>query len=97
MSEPGFARPVVIIQSNTYNRSEIKTVVIAVLTSNLNLESVPGYVFVPSAASGLAKDSVLNVSQLLTVDRRVLLERVGMLPNLLMDAVDAGLRRVLQL
>jgi mRNA interferase MazF len=96
-SEPGYRRPVVIIQSNTFNRSRIRTVVAAVLTSNLRLAEAPGNVFLPASVSGLPKDSVVNVSQLITVDREFLKEQCGRVPARLMRSIDEGLRLVLSL
>jgi len=96
-SEPGFRRPVLVIQANSFNRSRIQTVVVAVVTGNLQLAPAPGNVLLPMRASGLPKDSVINVSQLLTLDRAFLTERAGALSSRLQSAVDAGLRVVLDL
>jgi len=96
-SEPGYRRPVVIIQSNTFNRSRIRTVVEAVVTSNLRLAEAPGNVFLPASVSGLPKDSVINVSQIITVDREFLKEPCGRVPARVMKAIDEGLRLVLSL
>lgn len=94
---PAKRRPAVIVQSDQYNSSRICTVVVLPITSNTALARHPGNVFLPSLASGLPKDSVVNVSQPMTVDRSDL-EDVGVeLPDSLMDAVDAGLRRVVGL
>jgi len=96
-SEPGFRRPVLIIQSNTFNRSRIRTIIAVVLTSNLRLAEAPGNVLIPSSEAGLLKDSVANISQVITVDRAFLTEKCGKLPSSLMRAVDEGLRLVLSL
>jgi mRNA interferase MazF len=96
-SEPGYRRPVVIVQSNVFNRSRIRTVIAVVLTSNLRLAEAPGNVLVPASDSGLPKDSVANVSQVITVDRTFLTERCGRLPGHLIKSVDDGLRLVLSL
>jgi len=96
-SEPGFRRPVLVIQANSFNRSRIQTVIVAVISSNLRLADAPGNVLLPARASGLPKDSVVNVSQLLTLDRSFLTEEVGKLPNRQMQDVDTGLRLVLEL
>jgi mRNA interferase MazF len=96
-SGPGFRRPVLIIQANPYNRSRIATVIVAVLTSNLSLAEAPGNVRVGKADSGLAKSSVVNVSQLFTVDRALLAERVRALPADAMQRVADGLRLALEL
>ncbi|HJS73742.1 MAG TPA: type II toxin-antitoxin system PemK/MazF family toxin [Vicinamibacteria bacterium] len=96
-SGPGYRRPVVVVQANSFNRSGIRTVVIAAITSNTALAAAPGNVAISRRESGLEKASVVNVSQLLTVDRRLLVERVRTLPARTMDRVDDGLRQVLDL
>ena len=96
-SAPGFHRPVVVIQTDAANRSRIQTVIVAVVMSNLTLRNALGNVFLPSAESGLEKDSVINVSQLVTIDKEDLLERVGQLPFEKMLEVDEGLLRILAL
>jgi mRNA interferase MazF len=96
-SEPGFRRPVVIVQSNSFNRSRIRTVIAAVVTSNLRLAEAPGNVLLPASESGLPKDSVVNVSQVITVDREFLTEKCGHLSSRMMRSVDEGLRLVLSL
>lgn len=96
-SEPGFRRPVLVIQANSFNRSRIQTVIVAVISSNLRLTDAPGNVLLPARVSGLPKDSVVNVSQLLTLDRSFLTEEVGKLPSRQMQDVDAGLRLVMEL
>ncbi|MBI5420596.1 MAG: type II toxin-antitoxin system PemK/MazF family toxin [Deltaproteobacteria bacterium] len=96
-SEPGFRRPVVIIQSNAFNRSRIRTVVVVLLTSNLRLADAPGNVLITAADSSLPKDSVANVSQVITVDKGFLSKRSGRLPSRVMKALDDGLRLVLSL
>jgi mRNA interferase MazF len=96
-SEPGFLRPVLVVQADSFNRSRIQTVIVAVITSNLDLADAPGNVVVPARSSGLPRDSVVNVSQVLTLDRGFLSEHAGTLPARLQGSVDAGLRFVLQL
>lgn len=96
-SEPGFRRPVVIVQSNAFNRSRIRTVIAVLLTSNLRLAEAPGNVLIAAADSGLPKDSVANVSQVITVDKGFLSARCGKLPSRVMKALDDGLRLVLSL
>ena len=96
-SGPGWRRPVVIVQSEEFNRSNIGTVVVAILTTNLNLAAAPGNVLVPKRQSGLRESSVINVSQVYTVDRRMLRDRLKMLPPIMMAHVDDGLRSVLAL
>jgi mRNA interferase MazF len=96
-SEPGYRRPVLVIQADSFNRSAIRTIIVTVITSNLRLADAPGNVFVSSDLSGLARDSVINVSQLLTLDRSYLSERVGKVAPAVISQVEAGLRLVLSL
>ena len=96
-SGPGYRRPVVIIQSDSFNESRIGTVVTAVITSNVRLRYAPGNVFLERNEHGLSKDSVVNVSQIITLDRSLLTERVTVLPHWTMDAVDSGLQSVIGL
>jgi len=94
-SEPGFRRPVVITSSNEFNQSQIKTVIVAVITSNLRLADAPGNFKLSKKSSGLAQDSVINVSQLLTLDKAFLTESVGKLNNKLIHSLDNGIKLVL--
>ncbi len=96
-SGPGYRRPVLVVQANAFNESRINTVVVAVITSNLRLAEAPGNVRLPRRSSGLAKASVVNVSQLMTLDRRFLTERLRALPAAAVDRVDQGMRLVLGL
>ena len=96
-SEPGFRRPVLIVQSDAFNRSRLQTVIAVVLTSNIRLVDAPGNVLMPSKATGLPKDSVANVSQVITVDREFLTEKVSRLRGQLLKDLDHGLRLVLAL
>ena len=96
-SEPGYRCPVLVIQSDAFNRSRIQTAIVAVITTNLDLADAPGNVLLPARSAGLRRDSVVNVSQLLTLDRGFLTEHAGTLPPRLQLAVDEGLRSVLQL
>jgi mRNA interferase MazF len=96
-SEPGFRRPVLVVQANSFNRSRIQTVIVAIISSNLRLAEAPGNVLLPTHASGLARDSVVNVSQLITLDRSFLTEAIGKIPERLMSEVVVGLRLVLEL
>lgn len=96
-SEPGYRRPVLIIQDDTFNQSRISTVIVAIITSNTQLAEAPGNVLLPCEASALPRDSVVNVSQIFTIDRTFLAERVGALPNYLQEEVDEGLRTILYL
>lgn len=96
-SEPGYRRPVLVVQADPFNRSRIHTAIVAVITSNLELGDVPGNVPLPARSTGLPRDSVVNVSQLLTLDRSFLTEHAGTLTPRLQVSVDEGLRLVLQL
>ena len=96
-SEPGHRRPVLIVQSDDFNRSGISTAVAVGLTTNMSLAQAPGNVVCRPKASGLPKPSVINVSQVATIDRGALLECVGRLPEALMRQVEEGLRLILAL
>jgi mRNA interferase MazF len=96
-SEPGYRRPVLIVQADSFNDSRIQTAIVAIITSNLGLAEAPGNVLLAARASGLSRDSVVNVSQLWTIDRRFLTEHVGTLPSRVLRSVDEGLRTVLEL
>lgn len=96
-SRPAKRRPVLVIQSDPYNRSRLATVLVAVLTSNTRLAAAPGNVFVPAASTGLPRDSVVNVTALVTLNKDELTSAVGQVPAVLMRAVDSGLRQVLGL
>lgn len=96
-SEPGFRRPVLVIQSDDFNRSRIATAIVVVITSNLKLAGAPGNVFLPQKAAGLSKDSVVNISQVLTIDKNFLTEKIGDLPKYLLEQVEVGLRLVMNL
>lgn len=93
--EPGFRRPVVVIQGNAFNRSRIATAVCVALTSNLRWAEAPGNVLLTAKATGLPKDSVANVSQVVTLDRSALTERVGALPAKKLELVLLGIDIVL--
>jgi mRNA interferase MazF len=88
---------VLVVQTNEFNESRIQTVVVAAVTSNLRLGAAPGNVVCRRSDSGLRKDSVVNVSQLLTLDKPFLTARIKALPAPVMRSVDAGLRLVLGL
>lgn len=96
-SAPAKRRPVLVVQSDPLNRSLLATCVVASLTSNTALAEHPGNVFVPAGASGLGRDSVVNVSQVSTIDRADLSDEAGALPSYLLEEVDRGLRLVLAL
>lgn len=94
-SAPALRRPVVIISADSYNRSELRTVTVAVLTTNMQLAALPGNVSVPAFIDAIETDSVVNVTQIAAIDRRALEDRVVALPDWLMAHVDAGLGRAL--
>lgn len=94
-SAPGYRRPVVVVQGDAFNASSLRTVVCAVLTSNLRLADAPGNVALPAKATGLPKASVVNVTQLVTLDRAALDERAGRLPASSLELVLAGIRTML--
>ena len=96
-SEPGFRRPVLIVQSDAFNRSRLRTVLAVVLTSNVRLVDAPGNVLIPAKVAGLPKDSVANVSQVITADRDFLIEPAGRLRGQVLKDVENGLRLVLAL
>jgi mRNA interferase MazF len=96
-SRPAKRRPVLIIQSNPFNTSRLNTIIAAVITSDTALAAMPGNVFLPAAVSSLPKDSVVNVTALVTLNKTDLDEPLGQLPGSLMNEVNRGLRRVLGL
>ena len=96
-SEPGSRRPVVLVQSDAFTRSRIRTVLAVVITSNERLARAPGNVILPAQVSGLPRDSVANVSQIVTLDKTFLVERCGLLPVAIIQQIEEGLRLVLAL
>jgi mRNA interferase MazF len=96
-SGPGYRRPVLVIQGNDFNESRIRTVVVIAMTTNLKLAAAPGNVLCRKRETGLPKDSVANVSQVVTVDKTFLTERAGTVPPQLLAQVENGLRLVLEL
>jgi mRNA interferase MazF len=96
-SAPGYRRPVLIVQSNDFNESAIRTSICAAITSNMRLADAPGNVRVTRRVSGLPHDSVVNVSQLITLDKQMLTEHVGRLPAQSLRDVEAGIKLVLAL
>ena len=90
-SEPGFRRPVLIVQGDALNQSRIATVICVPLTSNLKWAGAPGNVVLKAKTTGLPKDSVANVSQIVTLDKRTLTERVSKLPRSKMDLILSGI------
>lgn len=96
-SAPAWRRPVVVVSADAFNRSSIKTVTVVAVTSNLRLAAAPGNVPLPAGSAGLEKDSVVNVSQVVTLDKSDLSRRLGTLDRLEIGQVDAGLRLALDL
>lgn len=94
-SEPGFRRPVVVVQGDSFNRSALRTVVAVPLTSNVRWADAPGNIRLTARATGLPRDSVANVSQIVTVDKTTLTERVGKLSATKLELVLAGIDIVL--
>ena len=92
-----FQAPVLVVQADEFNESRIRTVIVTVITSNLRLAEAPGNVHCRSSDTRLPKDSVVNVSQLITVDKSLLTERVAVLPTDTFRQVEDGLRLVLSL
>jgi len=90
-SAPGFRRPVVVVQCDAMNRSRIRTVVCVPLTSNLKWANAPGNVLLKAGLTGLPKDSVANVSQIVALDKEQLTERSGKLPSRQLEAILAGI------
>jgi mRNA interferase MazF len=96
-SGPGYRRPYLIVSANSFNQSRINTVIAAVITSNLRLADAPGNVRLPIRGTGLSKPSVVNISQIVTIDKAFFTERVGRVAPALLAAVDDGLRLALSL
>lgn len=96
-SEPGYRRPVLIVSDDAFNRSAIRTVLVVVVTSNLKVRGAPGNLFLSVQETGLSRDSVLDVSQLMTLDKEFLGKRIGRLEEDLLKTVNSGLKLVLGL
>ncbi len=96
-SGPGYKRPLLIIQSNDFNKSKINTTIAAVVTSNLRLSAAPGNVLLSAKKSKLPKDSVINVSQIITIDKSFLTEKIHTLSTKTMSQVDKGVKLILKL
>ena len=94
-SEPGYRRPVLIVQSDRFNRSRIRTVVALAITSNLKLAEAPGNVPLTRRGTGLRRTSVINVSQIITLDRAYFIERAGRASEAIMAQVEESLRLLL--
>ncbi len=96
-SEPSMRRPVLVVQDNQYNRSRMATVIVLSVTSNTRLADMPGNILIGREESGLPKASVINVSQIATIDRSWLENKAGSVSMTLMEEVDYGLGMVLGL
>lgn len=96
-SEPGYRRPILVVQADAFNRSRLRTVIAVALTSRTRYLDAPGNVLLPATETGLPLDSVANVTQLVTVDEDYLAERSGQITRALMSRVEAGLRLVIDL
>jgi len=96
-SEPGYRRPALVVQADSFNKSKLATVLVVPLSRNLELAAAPGNVLCRPRDTGLPKPSVANVSQLTVADRRRVVEKAGSLPGVLLEEVENGLRLVLGL
>ncbi len=96
-SSPGYRRPVLIIQADDFNRSNINTVLCAAITTNIRLSQAPGNIFLPMKDSGLPKDSVINISQIVTLDKNNLTERVRRLKPAIISNLEYSLKLILEL
>ncbi|MCG8584819.1 MAG: type II toxin-antitoxin system PemK/MazF family toxin [Pirellulales bacterium] len=96
-SEPGYRRPVLVVQSDQFNSSRINTVVVVAITGNVSRKDATGNVYLSTKTSGLPRASVINVSQIVTIDKILLTDRVGRLGDREMAMVDTGLGLVLSL
>ncbi len=94
-SAPAMRRPAIVVQSDRFNQSRLRTVIVVAVTSNQRLAAMPGNVGLPAELTGLAEDSVVNVTQVATVDRADLIEQIGTLPPALLEQIDGGLALVL--
>ena len=96
-SEPGFKRPIIIIQSNDFNKSKINTIVVVPLTTNLELELAPGNVFIDKSDSNLSKDSIAVVSQINAIDKMRLQSKVSKLDSVIISDIEDGIQLVLDI
>jgi mRNA interferase MazF len=95
-SEPGYRHPHVVIQNNVFNQSRINTVVVCVLTSNLKRAEAPGNILLEKGEANLPKQSVVNISQIFTVDKQDLDEKIGMLSRKRVRQILDGIDLLLQ-
>jgi mRNA interferase MazF len=94
-SEPGFIRPVLVIQDNSFNLSKIGTTIVISITSNLLLEEAPGNIYLDKKHSKLAKDSIINISQIATIDKKRLIKKISKLDYEIMEEVEKSIKIVL--
>lgn len=95
-SEPGYSRPFVVVQNNLFNQSKINTVVMCALTTNLNRAKAPGNVSLNNGEGGLSKPSVVNITQLVTIDKRDLGEYIGTLSTQKVESIIKGINLLLE-
>jgi len=93
-SEPGKNRPVLIIQNDIFNRSEIRTTICAVITSNMKLAQMPGNITLEKGISGLDKTSVINFSQIVTIDKTRLIKQIAMLPKNYIEKINESIKYI---
>lgn len=96
-SEPGYKRPILIIQSDSFNRSKINTVICAIITSNIALAKAPGNIRLRKSESKLPKESVINISQIITIDKSLLKNYVSTLNKEIIKKVELGIKIVLDI
>ena len=96
-SGPGGRRPVVVVQADSFTHSRLRTVIVVIVSSNTDLANARGNVLLPGRLTSLDRDSVANVSQLITVDKTLLTDFVNVLPDTLMDKIEEGLRLIMNL
>jgi len=96
-SEPGFKRPIVVIQDDSFNKSKIHTVIVSSITTNLHLADAPGNVYLEKKETGLSKDGVVNISQISTLDKKRLTEKAAVLSPGSMAEIDYGLKLILSI
>lgn len=96
-SEAGYKRPIVVIQADSFNLSRINTVICIVITSNLKLAEAPGNLFLSARSTGLPKNSVLNVSQIITIDKSFLTEKIGDLSSKQLLKLNDSLKMILEI
>ncbi|MEA3241297.1 MAG: type II toxin-antitoxin system PemK/MazF family toxin [Pseudomonadota bacterium] len=96
-SEPGYKIPLLIVQANEFNKSRINTIIAAAITSNIPLAAAPGNILLSPEQSQLPRQSVVNISQIITIDKSFLTEKIHTLCNTIMAAIEDGMRLVLRL